>query len=73
MYFSYLVGVKTSDARCKCGIKSRIAIPKAAFNKKKAVCVSRFDIHSRKKPLKCCIWSTALCGAETWTLGEVDQ
>jgi len=27
----------TGDARCKCGIKSRIAIPKATFNKKKGL------------------------------------
>jgi hypothetical protein len=30
----------TSDARCKCGIKSRIAIPKAAFNEKKVLFTS---------------------------------
>jgi len=27
----------------------------------------------RKKPVKCCIWSVALYGAETWTLRAVDQ
>jgi hypothetical protein len=41
----------TSDARRKCGIKSRIAIPKAAFNKKKALRTERFDTHLRKKQL----------------------
>jgi len=23
--------------------------------------------------VKCCIWCTALCGAENWTLGKADQ
>jgi len=73
MYFNYLVSMITSDARCKCGIKFRIAIPKAAFNKKKALFTTRFDIHLRKKPVKCCIWSTAFHGAETLTLWKVDQ
>jgi hypothetical protein len=27
----------------------------------------------RKKPVKCYIWSIALCGAETWILRKVDQ
>jgi len=27
----------------------------------------------RKKPVKCYIWSTALCGAETWAFQRVDQ
>ena len=27
----------------------------------------------RKKLVKCCIWSIALYGAETWTLRAVDQ
>jgi hypothetical protein len=27
----------------------------------------------RKKPVKCYIWSTALYGAETWTIRAVDQ
>jgi hypothetical protein len=31
------------------------------------------DLNLRKKPVKCYIWSIALCGAETWTLRKVDQ
>jgi hypothetical protein len=73
MYFNYLVSMITIDARCKRGIKFRIAIRKAAFNKKKALFTSRFDIHLRKKPVKCCIWSTALYGAEIWTFQKVNQ
>jgi hypothetical protein len=36
-YFKYLVSIITIDARCTCEIKSRIAMAKAAFNKKKTV------------------------------------
>jgi len=31
------------------------------------------DLELRKKLVKCYIWSTALFGAETWTLRAVDQ
>jgi hypothetical protein len=31
------------------------------------------DLELRKKLVKCCIWSIALYGAETWMLQAVDQ
>jgi hypothetical protein len=34
---------------------------------------SRLDLNWNKKPVKCYIWSIALCGAVTWTLRKVDQ
>jgi len=43
----------------------------AAFNKQKAVFTSTLDLEWRKKVVKCCIWSIALYGAETWTLWGV--
>jgi len=46
---------------------------KAAFNKKRALFTSTLDLESRKKLVKCYIWSIALYGAETWTLWAVDQ
>jgi hypothetical protein len=45
---------------------------KAGFNKK-TLSNSTLDLHLRKKLVKCYIWSIALCGAETWTLGKVDR
>jgi hypothetical protein len=63
----------TDVVRCKCEIKSRIAMAKVVFNKKKALCTSKSDLNLRKKVVKCYIWSIALCGAETWTLLKVDQ
>jgi hypothetical protein len=63
----------TSDARCSREIKSRIAMTKAAFSKKKALFTSTFDLNLGKKRVNCHIWSIALCGVETWTLRKVDQ
>jgi len=72
-YFKYLGSILTNDGICICEIKSRIAIAKAAFNKKRALFSSTLDLKLRKKLVKCYIWSTALYGAETWTLRAVDQ
>jgi hypothetical protein len=49
----------TNDARCTRGIKSRIAMAKAAFNKKNNIFTSKLDLYLRKKPVKCYIWSIA--------------
>jgi hypothetical protein len=46
---------------------------KAAFNKKRVLSTSTLDLEFRKKLVKCCIWSTALYGAENWNLRAVDQ
>jgi len=35
--FKYLVSMLTNDGRCTCEIKSRIAMAKAAFGKKKTL------------------------------------
>jgi hypothetical protein len=55
---------------CSAQIKSRIAMAKAAFNNKKNLFTSKLDLNLRKKLVKCYIWSIALYGAETWTLGN---
>jgi hypothetical protein len=70
-YFNYL-GSITNDARCTCEIKPRLAMAKAAFNKK-ILFTSKFDLNLRKKLLKCYTWSTTLYSAETRTLRKVDQ
>jgi hypothetical protein len=63
----------TNDARCTREIKSRIAMAKAEFNKKKNLFTSKLELNLRKKLVKCYTWSIALYGAETWTLRKVDQ
>jgi len=71
--FKYLGSMLTEDGRCTCKIKSRIAMGKTAFNKKKNLFTSKLDLILRKKLVKCYIWSMALYGAETWTLRATDQ
>jgi hypothetical protein len=62
----------TNDPRYTCEIKSRIAMAKAAFNKKKNLFTSRLDLNLRKKVETCYTWSIVY-GVETWTLRKVDQ
>ena len=71
--FKYLGTILTNDGRCTREIKSRIAMAKAAFNKKKTLCTSKLDLHLRKKLVKCYIWSMAFYAAETLTLRIADQ
>ena len=71
--FKYLGSILTNDGRCTCEIKCRIAMAKAAFNKKKALFTSTLDLELRKKLVKCYIRSIALYGAENWMLWAVDQ
>jgi hypothetical protein len=58
----------TKDARRTDEIKSRIVTAKTAFKKKKALLASNMN-----NPVNCYIWSTALYGAETWTLRKAEQ
>jgi len=71
--FKYLGSILTNDGRCTCEIKCRIAMAKAAFNKKRTLFTRTLDLELRKKLVKCYIWSIALYGAETWTLRAMDQ
>jgi hypothetical protein len=65
--------ILTNDEKCTCEIKCRIAMAKAAFNKKRTLFTSTLDLDLRNKLVKCCVWSIALYGAETWTLRAMDQ
>ena len=71
--FKYLGSILRNDGRCTCEIKCRIAVAKAAFNKKKTLFTSTLDLDLRKKLVKCYVWSIGLYGAETWTLRAMDQ
>ena len=70
-YLNYLVRTVTDNAKCTRGITRGIAMAKAAFNVKQARLTSKLELHVRKKPVKCCIWSIGLCGAETGILRKV--
>jgi hypothetical protein len=51
----------------------RIAMAKAAFNKKRIFFISTLNLELRKKLVKCYVWSIDLYYAEIWTLRAVDQ
>jgi len=51
--FKYLGSMLTEDGRCTCETKSRIAMAKAAFNKKKNLFTSKLDLNLRKKLVRC--------------------
>jgi len=63
--FKYMGSILTNDGRCTCEIKCRIAMAKAALNKKRTLFTSILDLELRNKLVKCYIWSIALYGAET--------
>ena len=71
--FKYWCSMLTDDGRCTCEIKSRIAMAKAAFNKKKNLFTSKLDLNLTKKLVKCYVWGMALYSAETWTLRATEQ
>jgi len=56
-YFKYSGSMTTNDARYTLEITSRIAMAKAAVNKKKAHFTSKLDLNIKKKLSKCYIWS----------------
>ena len=51
--FKYLGSILTNDGTCTREIKSRIAMAKAVFNKKKNLFTSKLDLNLRKKLVKC--------------------
>ena len=70
-YCNYQSSIITNDARCTSEIKHRISMAQATFDKKKTLFACKQDLNSRKKLVKCYIWSIALYGAQTWILGKV--
>ena len=67
--FEYLESIITSDVKCDKDIKRRIAIAKKKFIEKKCIFTnSKVSIETRKRYLKCYIWSVLLYGSESWTI-----
>jgi len=64
-YLNSLHSIITNGTRSARAIKSRIALWKAAFNKKKTLFTSKLDSNLKKKLFKFYIWSKALYRAET--------
>ena len=71
-YIIYFGRMITNNARCTRQIKSRIAIAKAALNRKVSLFTRKLALNLRQKLVKCYIWSIILYGAEMLTFRNVD-
>jgi hypothetical protein len=67
--FNHLDSMITNYARYTREIKSRTAMAKAAFNRTKILFNQQIGLKF-KELLKCFIWYTAWCGADTWDTSE---
>jgi len=65
--FRYLGSVIPENGRCEQEIKTRIAIAKTAFSKRKTLLGGKLHLTLKTKLIKVLIWSIALYGAETWS------
>jgi hypothetical protein len=54
-FFKYLGSIFTNGGRCTFEIKCKIAMAKAAFNKKRTLFTSTLDFEFRKKLVNCYI------------------
>ena len=66
--FKYLGAWITEDGRSDVEVKTRIALAKEAFSRRKELLSRRMRLDLRKKIIKTVIWSVLLYGAETWIL-----
>lgn len=72
--FKYLGSIITQDGRCTREINNRLNMAKRAFYEKKQLLTSNgLTIDTKKQFTKTYIWSLALYGCETWTIGKADQ
>jgi hypothetical protein len=71
-YFKYSVSKITNDGRGTHEFKSRIAMTKPPFNKRKTF-NQQTGLKYKGESNKCYICRIVLYGAETWTLRKVDQ
>ena len=62
----------TEDDKCDVEIRSRLAMAKDAFNRRKELLSKRMNIDTKKRIVKALVWSVALYGAETWALRVED-
>ena len=55
-------------------IKRRIALAKKSFMNKKSIITNKvMSIESKKRFIKCFVWSVLLYGCEAWTIGKTTE
>ena len=69
--FKYLGQTITDDGRCDAEIIKRIEIARGTFNSLKGILLSsNICLNTKKRIIKCYVWSTLLYGCETWTVTQ---
>jgi hypothetical protein len=65
----------TEDGKNREDIMRKIREAKVMFNNKKRLllCSNNLSLEMKKTLIKSCIWSVALCGSKTWTLGKNEE
>ena len=72
--FRYPGSKITWDGRSKKEMKSKIAQAKMGFNSKQnLLCSPSISLENRKMLLKTYVWSIAMYGRETWTIGDPER
>ena len=71
--FKYLGSVIQSNGKNNNEIRTRIAMAKAAFTKRKELLTKGLDKRIKKRIIKTCVWSVALYGCETWTITQENR
>ena len=69
-YFSYLGNMTTNDARCTNEIKSGFTCKNVSEREENNL-HQQIGLKIKEEPVKCCIWSIALNGAEKWTFRKL--
>ena len=67
--YTYLGQLLSSNGKNEDDIIQRISIARSTFNKMRSTLTNKsISFETRKRIIRCYIWSTLLYGAETWTL-----
>ena len=69
--FTYLGSIITSHERSETDIKYRIGMAKTALTGMgNVLCSKKLNIETRKRVLKCYVWSVLTYGSECWTISK---
>ena len=69
-----LGSIITDDCRCTSDIKTRIAFAKKSFTDiSNTLTNNKPESDTKKRMMKCYIWSTLTYGCESWTLSKQDE
>ena len=71
--FKYLGSLISEDGRCLIDVKTRIALAKDAFNKRKEFLTGGLSGTLKKRMVKVLVWPVAIYGCETWTLKKEEK